>query len=179
MSLFFPAALKHDQAVLALFNSPVSEDEKRAAAEGEAKISLQDVEQLASILNHASLNGADAKHEVQQEGAKLDSAAAALSYARMDVPAGASASSPSPASGPGLMSSAAAVHRCSIQKWMQVSKNIQYANRAHHVSVLLAAWHDFAPQSTASQFTEYGHRQLKFVVRPNELFVLFRNNHFR
>ena len=139
MSVFFPNALKHHKAVLALFNSPVSEDEKRAAAEGEAKISLQDMEQLASVLNRASLNEDVAKHEVQQEGAKLDSAAAALSFARMDVPAGTSATSPSPASGPGPMSSEAAVHRCSIQKWMQVSKDILHdMHRAHHVSVLLA-----------------------------------------
>ena len=35
------------------------------------------------------------------------------------------------------------------------------------------------PQHTASQFTAYGYRQLTAKVRPSELFVLFRNNHFR
>jgi hypothetical protein len=37
----------------------------------------------------------------------------------------------------------------------------------------------FQPQSTASQFTAHGHRRLKAQLRPNELFILFRNNHFR
>ena len=36
-----------------------------------------------------------------------------------------------------------------------------------------------ASQNTAGQFTDFGYRQLQGHVRPNELFVLFRNNHFR
>jgi hypothetical protein len=154
--------LTHFQAVLTLFSSigavtppPVSEAVAAAPVAGcEA-----DAEQLLPMLRQIQISDGEGPCDCQQTAAPVNSAASGR---------------PQPhAAG----AAEAAADRARIREWMQVVAS--GAGRAQFVQLLFVTGIVTLLQSTASQFTEYGFRQLKAQVRPSELFVLFRNNHFR